>query len=467
MKQATDNLWKRCGLAAAMLAVFAVACNDRAVSQGVQADPPNLIVAHEAPGKGVFTAEEEKFLDDLQRRGIQYFIDEADPETGLIPDRARANGGAGDVASIAAVGFGLTALCIGDERGWVPRQDVYDRCLKVLKFLRDKAPQEHGHFYHFMEMKTGKRAWNCEVSNIDTAILMAGALTVRQHFRGTELASIANELYERVEWPWLVRPDGRLCMGWKPESGYIDAYWDEFNEGLLIFLIGMGSSTHPLPSSAWNSWRKKPVVQYAGMSFLQCPPLFTHQFPQCWFDLRGLRDDSVDYFRNAQLATRAQREWCATELSKRFPTYSHDLWGISASDSAKGYQAWGGPPEQGEIDGSVVPYAVASSLPFEPRLCMDALKAMRELCGSKGYLKYGFVDAFNPANDWYNPDVLGLDLGPTVLMAENCRTGFVWRTFMSSPEAIAALKAAGFTSHIAQDEAPMTSLVKHGTNKRP
>src|SRR5215218_8414004 len=163
------------------------------------------------PGKTVFSAEDEKFLDDLQRRGIQFFMDEQHPQTGLMPDRARARGGASNnVASIASVGFGLTSMCIGVERGWVKRDDVYARSMRVLRFLRNRAPQEHGHFYHFMDMNTGERVWDCEVSNIDTAILMAGVLTVRQYFPDTELAKLANEVYERVEWTWLMQEEG-LC----------------------------------------------------------------------------------------------------------------------------------------------------------------------------------------------------------------------------------------------------------------
>lgn len=398
------------------------------------------------PGKNVFSADEEKFLDDLQRRGIQFFLDAQDPVTGLMADRAKADGSKpGDVASIASVGFGLTALCIGHERGWLTRDEAYERCLRVLRFLRNEAPQERGHFYHFMEMSTGKRAWNCEVSNIDTALFIAGALTVRQHFPGTEAARLADELYQRVDWGWLMTEDGTLSMGWKPESGFIKAKWDHYSEGApLILLLALGSRSHPLPAEAWHAWRRTPTYTYAGLTYLQCPPLFTHQFPQCWFDLRGLRDHYADYFRVARLATLAQRQWTIDELSQRFPGYGPNIWGITASDYKRGYTAWGGPPQQGEIDGTVVPCAVAGSLAFEPRLCLDALKAMREQVGDKGYLKYGFVDSFDPNEDWYNADVIGIDVGPTVLMAENARSGFVWKTFMSNPEAQAALKAAGF-----------------------
>jgi hypothetical protein len=416
------------------------------------------------PAKTVLTPEDEKFLDDLERRGIQFFIDAQDDVTGLMADRGKANGGAADVASIASVGFGLTALCIGDERGWVPHQEAYDRSMKVLRFLRDKAPQEHGHFYHFLNMRTGQRMWNCEVSNIDTALLMAGVLTVRQHFPNTELAKLANELYERVEWTWMLdSSNGLLHTAWKPESGMYDSHWGAYSEcPTTICLIAMGSRTHPLPAKCWQAWKREPVITFAGLTYIQCPPLFTHQYPQCWFDLRGLRDDHADYFRNSQLATIAQRQWCMDVLGKEFKSYGPNVWGITASDSPNGYRSWGGPPVDRdtaeEIAGAVVPCAAAGSLAFEPRLCLDALKEMHKRFGEKGYRKYGFVDAFNPSDDWYNDDVIGIDVGPSVLMAENCRTGFVWKTFMSSPEASAALKAAGFRPVGADDtRATMTN----------
>jgi hypothetical protein len=398
-----------------------------------------------APGKSVLSEDDEHFLDDLERRGIQFFLDQSDPQTGLMADRSEADGGHKGVASIASVGFGLTAMCIGVERGWLPREDAYERSMRVLKFLRDKGPQEHGTFYHFLNMRTGEREWKCEVSNIDTALLMAGVITVRQYFPNTELATLANELYERVEWPWLLKDNGLLCMGWKPEEGMLKAEWADFSEGPpLILMLGMGSRTHPLPAKVWSAWRREPIERYAGLTYLQCPPLFTHQYPHCWFDYRGKRDDHADYFRNSQLATIAQRQWCIDDLGKEFPTYGPNVWGLTASDSVHGYTAWGGPPKAGDIDGSVVPAAAAGSLAFEPRLCLDALREMRSKFGEKGYLKYGFVDSFNPSIGWYNPDVIGIDVGPTVLMAENCRSGFVWRTFMSAPEATAAMKAAGF-----------------------
>jgi len=412
------------------------------------------------PGKSTITPKDEKFLDDLESRGIQFYIDSADPITGLMPDRAKANGGAGEIASTASVGFGLTALCVGDYRGWVPRQEAYDRSLRVLRFLRDHGPQEHGYFYHFLDMHTGERAWKCEVSDIDTAILMAGVLTVRQHFAGTELAKVADELYEGVDWPWMLGSDGMLCMHWKPETGFSRARWRDFNEGPLLYLLAIGSQSHPIPSDTWRAWRRERILTYAGLTYIQNPPLFTQQYPQVWFDLRGLRDDYADYFHNSQLATLSQRQWTIDELSTKFPTYGPNMWGLTASDSEHGYKGWGGPPtwRDDRIDGSVVPAAAAGSLAFEPRICLDDLENMRANYGEKGYLKYGFVDAFNPAAGWYNPDVLGIDIGPSVLMAENCRSAFVWQTFMSSPEARAAIKAAGFRAVESSDVLPTTSL---------
>jgi hypothetical protein len=408
--------------------------------------------------QAALTPADNKFLDDLERRGVAYFMDTADPVTGLMPDRAKADGSApGDIASIAAVGFGLTAICAGDEHGWISHDEAYQHCLRVLRFMRDRAPGAHGFFYHFLYMRDGSRAWNCEVSDIDTALLLAGALTVRQHFPGTEAAGIANTLYRRAEWAWFLTPDGTLSMDWKPEKGFSKSRWDNFSEGPLIYMLGLGSPTHPLPASSWDAWKRQPIENYAGLTYIQCPALFTHQYPQVWFDLRGLRDDYADYFHNSQLATLAQRQWCMGELKAKFHKYGAGEWGITASDTAHGYEGWGGPPAQGQIDGSVVPAAVAGSLAFEPRICLDTLEHMRRYWSS-AYRKYGFVDCFNPNNRWEDTDCLGIDVGPSVLMAENCRTGFIWKTFMSCPEAGVALKAAHFRPVAPGKSVPTTSL---------
>jgi hypothetical protein len=412
------------------------------------------------PGHGVLTSADEQFLDDLERRGVRYFTDEADRDTGLMPDRAAATGGRAGVCSVAAVGFGLTALCVADHRRWLPHPDAYDRCLRAVRFLAGgRVETVHGFYYHFLDLRSGRRAWNCELSSIDTGLLVAGAMTAREQFPGTELATVAGRLCDGVDWPWMMDGGSTLAMGWTPEAGFLKSRWDAFNEGPLLYLLALGSPTHPLPAAAWDAWRRGPLSHYGGLTYLSCPPLFTHQYPQCWFDLRGLRDDHANYTRDSVLATLAQRQWCADELSRKFADYGPDLWGLTASDGPTGYQAWGGPPARGVIDGTVVPAAAGGSLPFAPRQCLDALEHMRSQYGATAYLKYGFVDAFNPLTRWANRDVLGIDVGPTIVMAENCRSAYVWETFGRSPEVAVALRLARFRSALSEPSlGPATSI---------
>jgi hypothetical protein len=391
------------------------------------------------------------FLDELQRRSFLFFREQADPQSGLVRDRAGADGGPSanarsrDVASIAAVGFGLTGLCVAERRGWATRDEAYGRVLATLRFLHDRTPHERGFFYHFLDRRTGARAWNCELSSIDTALLMCGVLTARQHFRGTEAERLATQLYERVDWPWMLDGGNTLSMGWKPEAGgkFLDSRWRDFSEGWLLYLLAMGSAKHPLPADCWRAWERKPVVEYAGRKFLQHPPLFVHQFPQAWFDVRGLRDGEVDYFKNSVDATLAHRQFCV-DLRERFPKFGDDLWGVTSSDSAKGYVGWGGPPATDNLDGTVVPCAAAGSLPFAPAECLRTLRHMRDAYGEKVWKRYGFVDAFNPHTGWAAPDVIGIDVGITLVMAENARTGWVWECFGKNPEVPGALERAGF-----------------------
>ena len=405
-------------------------------------------------------ADDEAFLDDLQRRSFLFFREQADRRTGLVRDRAGADGGPSanprsrDVASIAAVGFGLTGLCVADARGWVARDEAYAQTLLTLRFLHDRMPHHRGFFYHFVDMRTGQRVWDCELSSIDTALLLCGVLTARQHYAGTDVEKLATALYERVEWPWMLAGGKTLSMGWKPGRGppggapadggaFLESRWANFSEGWMLYLLAMGSRTHPLPAEHWHAWERGPRVTYAGRTFLQHPPLFVHQFPHAWFDVRGLRDDHADYFRNSVDATLAHRQFCV-DLEGRFPKFGKDLWGITSSDSEKGYVGWGGPPAQGELDGTVVPCAAAGSLPFARAECLRTLRHMRDTYGDTVWKRYGFVDAFNPHTGWVNPDVIGIDLGITLVMAENARSGRVWETFAKNPEVRRAIERAGF-----------------------
>jgi hypothetical protein len=388
--------------------------------------------------------DDEAFLEDLQRRCFNYFWEQAEPSTGLVADRAPADGsGKFSEASIASTGFGLAALCIADERGWVERDKAYQRVLTTLRFIWEKMPHERGFYYHFVNNKTGERVWNCELSSIDTGLLMAGVLTARQYYKGTEVEDLATKIYERVDWPWMRGKGQTLTMGWTPENGFLNATWDGYSEHTIIYLMGIGSTTYPLPAEAWKIWKREPVITYDGLTFMACPPLFTHQFSHAFVDYRDKRDDFANYYRNSVLATRAHRQMCI-KLAKRFPHFGEDLWGITASDYAGGYTAWGGPPATGNIDGTVVPCAAAGSIPFLPDEVIRTLRYMKKTYGDKVWKRYGFVDAFNPQTGYTADHVIGIDVGISLLMIENYRSGFVWKYFMANPEVQRAMGLAGF-----------------------
>ncbi|MGH9533061.1 MAG: glucoamylase family protein, partial [Terriglobales bacterium] len=402
--------------------------------------PPEVRTGHRL----LLTDQDHALLHELERAATLFFWEAASPYSGLVKDRSRADGqDPRDVASIAATGFGLTALCIADRRGYINSKKVRERVLATLRFLARRMPHQRGFYFHFVNLHTGERVWECEVSSIDTAILLCGVLTCRQHFDDAEIRLLATEIYERVDWPWMLAGDTLLSHGWKPESGFLKPRWDSYSELGMLYLLGLGSGTHPLPVETWHAW-KRPVWNYEGMRFIGSEaPLFVHQYSHAWFDFRGQRDRYADYFENSVVATRVHRDWCIG-LRKRFPHFGPDLWGITASDSAGGYVVWGGPPAIGPLDGTLVPCAAGGSIPFLPQETIRVLRTMRERFGKKAWKRYGMVDAFNPQTNWYNPDVIGIDLGIMLLMAENARSGFVWETFMRNPEAQRALARAGF-----------------------
>ncbi|MBV9498849.1 MAG: hypothetical protein JO138_05725 [Acidobacteriaceae bacterium] len=382
----------------------------------------------------------------MEKGAFQYFWDQADSQTGLVKDRCNLQDENRTTAgSIAATGFGLTAMCIGHQRGYISLADARQRVLTTLRFLWTQMPNHRGFFYHFANPRTGERIWESEISSIDTAILLCGILTCRQHFRRSEISALALDIFNRVEWTWLTEDTSLLPQGWAPEIGFLPYRWDLYSELMMMYLLGLGSLAHPLPPQTWDAW-KRVVFDYEGLRYIgSFAPLFVHQYSQAWFDFRGKRDKYADYFKNSMTATEVHRRFCL-ELSKRFPDYSDDLWGITASDSEYGYVAWGGPPEMGPIDGTVVPSASAGSLPFMPEGTLRVLKNIKNRYGDRTWTKYGFVNAFNPLTNWYDTDVIGIDTGISMLMAENLRTGFVWYTFMQSPEAQRGLRRAGFHS---------------------
>jgi hypothetical protein len=387
--------------------------------------------------------EDDQFLDELQRANFQFFWDQGNPKTGMVKDRCDVRKGTQELAaSIAATGFGLTALCIGEHRGYISRTQALERVFATLRFLWKKLPNHRGFFYHFANGDTGERMFDSEVSSVDTSILLCGVLTCGVHFRHPGVAQLAELIFNRVDWTWLSEDTSLLTHGWTPEVGFLSSRWDYYSEMMMIYLLGMGSSVHPLNPETWNAW-KRLTFEYDGMRYIgSFAPLFVHQFSQAWFDFRGKRDKYADYFLNSVTATEAHRRFCI-ELGKQFPDYSDDLWGISASDSLHGYVAWGGPPAMGPIDGTIVPSAAGGSLPLLPAQTLKVLKNIRSHFPG-AWSKYGFVDAFNPLKNWYDTDVIGIDTGITMLMAENLRTGFLWETFMKTPEAQRGMERAGF-----------------------
>lgn len=395
-----------------------------------------------APRAARLTAREEEFLEDLCRRSFLFFREQADPRTGLVRDRALAASAEPDArpwASSAATGFGLSGLCIAAERGWMPRAEARRRVLAVLRFYAEESFHMHGWFYHFVHCSTDERRGTSEISSIDTALLVAGMLTARQYFREEEeIGRLAMAVYRRLDFQWMLNGDPHfLAMGWRPEKGFTPARWKRHNELGILSLLAIAAPQGGPPPESWYAW-ERPFITYGGYTYINgAPTLFTHQYPHAWIDFRGRRErrpPHTGWFENSVAATHAHRRFCL-DLAEEFPgCYSENIWGITASDTAKGYRAWGGPPRTGGIDGSVVPCAAGGSLMFAPEICLPALMEMRERFGERVYKRYGFVDAFHPVNGWTNKDVIGIDVGITLLSAENLRTGSVWKWFGANPE---------------------------------
>jgi hypothetical protein len=401
---------------------------------------------------GTLTAQDNAFLEDLSYRAFRYFWEQADAKTGLVLDRSKTDGSPSDenhrmIASIASTGFGLTALCIAAERRWIEPAKARERIAATLRFFAERATHQHGWFYHWMDAATGERRWQSEISSIDTALLLGGVLAARGYYQSdAEIKRLATAIYERVDFAWMLAGHPTLLShGWKPETGFLNSRWTDYSEETMLYLLAIGSPTHPITKDAWYAWRRD-RIKYEGYDYVaSAPPLFIHQYSHAWVDYRGRRDrkpSQVDYFANSVTATRAHRVFCM-KLAKEFPGYSETMWGLTASDSAKGYLAWGGPPRDPAIDGTVVPCAAAGSLMFTPDISLPALRAMKDKYGERIYGRYGFTDAFNPNNGWVNPDVIGIDLGITLLSAENLRSANVWRWFMRNAEIPRAMELVG------------------------
>lgn len=384
----------------------------------------------------------EELLDEIERRACLYFYEMADPLTGLILDRAvpdqEYRPGA---CSIAATGFGLSGLAIAHSRGYLDPSAVRERVRRTLQFLCDDTGQEHGFFYHFLNSATGERIWKSEVSSVDTGWLLCGALHTKAYWKDDpQIVGLASELLNRADWPWMLNGSRTLSHGWTPEEGFLPYRWDSYSELLAMYLLAMASETHPIPADSWHSW-KRPMQDYEGIFFIDAgAPLFVHQYSHAWFDFRDRQDRYANYFVNSQRATQAHRMYCM-DLAAEFPWYGPDMWGVTASDSRRGYRIWGSPMLP--PDGTLVPCAAGGSIVFLPQLCGTVLQTMMERYGKHIWCRYGFRDAFHPQLGWYGPDVIGINLGIMLVMTENLRTVSVWDAVMSTAEARRGMDAAG------------------------
>ncbi len=387
-------------------------------------------------------------LDFLQKKIFQYFVDQSSTPTGLIKDRSTP----GSPSSIAATGFGLISYCIAEKRGWLSRVETQKKISDILKTLQH-ADQEHGYFYHFLDARTGKRWADSEVSSIDTAILMAGIIFVAQYFPNSDISHLAYQLYENVDWNWMsANEKGLMYMAWKPEQGFEKSLvWNMPAEQMILYLLAIGSPTHPLPSSAWNEWRREKYVE-GSFEFISDPQhsLFTQLYSQAFIDFRNKQDAYANYWENSKKCVLANREFCIRHAA-HFKGYGNLSWGLSASDGPKGYCAYGA--KENQHDGTLAPYAMISSLPFAPELVIKTFKNIMLTYGEKVWGTYGPVSAFNPEMNWFSHDHVGIDEGIMMLMIENYRSGFVWKMMMQDTNIQKALTKAGFqTTETKQNE---------------
>ncbi len=417
-------------------------------------------------------------LNKLEHDTFWYFLKLANPANGLVPDNTRP----GAPASIAAIGLALAAYTVGVERAYMTRAEAVQRTLTTLQFFwnsrQGEAPDATGYkgfYYHFLDMQSGRRVWESELSTVDTAFLLAGFLAAAAYFdrdvrEERTIRTLADALYRRVDWQWAQNGGATLTHGWRPESGFIPYRWEGYNEALLLYALALGSPTHPLPTASYQVWMQ--TYQWRelyGYEFLFAGTLFIHQLSHCWIDFRGIQDEfmrakGIDYFENSRRATFVQQQY-AIHNPNGFKGYNANCWGITASDgpgpavrdldginrSFYDYEARSLP--DGPDDGTIAPWAAVASLPFAPEIVLPAIQHFNETHAVMTS-EYGAKCSFNPtfttraASDgyWVSPGHFGIDQGPVVLMIENYRTGFFWRLMQQCPYLITGLRRAGFTN---------------------
>ncbi|MFH0952960.1 MAG: glucoamylase family protein [Verrucomicrobiota bacterium] len=396
---------------------------------------------------------DDAFLDLIARRAFDYFWWETTPTNGLTKDRGRNFMSSEEcfVASSAAVGFALTAYAIGAEHAWVSRDDALERVRTTLNtYAHGPVRQLNGFFPHFVDIFSGADSPGTEISTIDTALFLAGMIVAMEYFQDPEISSLATGIFERVDWNWARGGNERfVSMGVDAQGNFINVVWGSFTEGILVYLLAMGSPTHALTADSWYAVNRQ-TGNYAGYTFLTefgFQSIFRYQYPALWYDFRGRTDKAgIDYFENATLATLAMREYCLSKASTFLGSYGPNLWGLGAADGpGDRYMIYGFPPGEpySPVDGTVIPYAVAGSTPFLPRHAIRALRCLYDE-HHETWGKYGFADAVNPNQSFVARDVIGIDQGTILLGIENHRSQFVWRHFMKSPWIRRATAAIGW-----------------------
>ncbi|MBI3307691.1 MAG: hypothetical protein HYZ84_07795 [Candidatus Omnitrophica bacterium] len=387
---------------------------------------------------------DDALLDTIQEHAFKFFTEEANPNNGLVKDRANnfQKGATASAASIASVGFALTAYPVAVSRGWMDEATAREITRRTLAFFLHQAAQERGFFYHYLEMETGQRVKRSELSPIDTALFLAGAIFAAEYFEDPNLRDLVSKIYERVDWPWMLHGGQTLALAWSPEQGFFKGRWDHYNESLIMYLLAIGSPTRPIPAASWNAINR-PVGSYAGYRVMLMPPLFTHQYSHIWIDFRDKNDGFADYFKNSVHATLANRAF-ALEQSSKFKSYGPNSWGLTASDGPFGYKAYGAPPGWVVHDGTVAPTGCGSSIIFTPQQSIACLRHFYEQIGEPLWGQYGFSDAFNLDRNWFGQDVIGIDQGALLLMIENHRTGMIWKIMDKNLALKKAMQQVGF-----------------------
>ncbi len=441
----------------------------------------------ESPSAG----SDEEMLNDLQRETFDFFLIEVDPVTGLVVDSTRPE----TPASITVAGMAMSAYLVGVENGFLTRPEAETRIRKLLEFFAasDQSGSAdstgyQGFYFHFLEMRTGRRAWRSELSTVDTAFLIVGALSAAEYFDGDvpgerRIRELAGLLYRRVNWQWALNGGATLSHGWKPESGFLPYRWDrEYSEAHLLYVLALGSPTFPIDPAGYAEWLRTYSIRKAyGIDYLYAGPLFIHQFSHIWIDFRGIQDGftrkfGFDYFENSRRATVVHREY-GIENPLGFRHYGEDCWGLTASDGPGpailevdgrrrdffDYVARGAP--FGPDDGTVSPWGVVASLPFAPDIVLPSIRNSIERLDLKQRRFYGFDASFNSTypekdvnpNGWVSPWRFGLNQGPIVLMIENFQTELLWKIMRKCPPLVRGLRRAGFSGGWLEAVGPETN----------